>query len=176
MPSKVGFALVALRQLSSQQAIQPLTVSLIGCRIALVAAILTAVDKETNTIPISITLHVSVTAKWHYMSASVYFLISNAIVFSYAAASMAVRDKTGTVLMVLDMTIMGLLLSVNGAEIAVGVIGQYGNSHVQWRRVCDMFGGFCHQMTAAIILSLVASLVFFWLVAQAILNLHKQSR
>ncbi|KAK8688430.1 hypothetical protein V6N13_087197 [Hibiscus sabdariffa] len=174
----------------------------LGLILTLVAAILTGVDKETKTVPISITktlptLHVPVTAKWHYMSAFVnidmsesavylfarYFLISNAIAFSYAAASlvasMSVRtskDKTGIVLVVLDTTVMGLLLSANGAAIAVGVLGQYGNSHVQWKRVCNMFGGFCHQMTAAIILSLVGSLIFFWLVALAILNLHKKSR
>ncbi|KAE8692013.1 CASP-like protein 1E1 [Hibiscus syriacus] len=118
-----------------------------GLILTLVAAILTGLDKETKIIPISITktlpnLHGLVTAKWHYMSSFVYFLISNAIAFSYAAAylvaSMAVRtskDKTGIVLVVLDMTIMGLLLSANGAEIAVGVLGQYGNSHVQWRRL-----------------------------------------
>ncbi|XP_039005785.1 CASP-like protein 1E1 [Hibiscus syriacus] len=156
--------------------------------LTLVAAILTGVDKETKIIPITITetlptLHVPVTAKWHYMSAFVYFLISNAIAFSYAAASlvasMAVRaskEKTGIVLVVLDMTIMGLLLSANGAAIAVGVLSQYGNSHVQWKKVCNMFVGFCHQMTAAIIFSLVGSLIFFWLVALAILNLHKKSR
>ncbi|KAK8711543.1 hypothetical protein V6N13_146824 [Hibiscus sabdariffa] len=160
----------------------------LGLILTLVAAILTGVDKETKTVTISITktlpiLHVPVTAKWHYMSAFVYFLISNAIAFSYAAASlvasMSVRtskDKTGIVLVVLDTTVMGLLLSANGAAIAVGVLGQYGNSHVQWKRVCNMFGGFCHQMTAAIILSLVGSLIFFWLVALAVLNLHKKSR
>ncbi|XWS46715.1 hypothetical protein CRYUN_Cryun14cG0092100 [Craigia yunnanensis] len=161
---------------------------LLGLLLTLVAAIVTGVDKETKTISVSIsktlpTLHVPITAKWKYMSAFVYFLVSNAIAFSYAAASlvasMAVRtskEKVGIVLVVLDMTIMGLLFSANGAAIAVGVLGQDGNSHVQWKRVCNWFGGFCHQMTAAIILSLVGSLVFFWLVALAILNLHKKSR
>lgn len=161
---------------------------LLGLLLTLVAVIVTAVDKETQIISVSISktlpaLHVPVTAKWHYMSAFVYFLVSNAIAFSYAAgsllASMAVRtsqDKRGIVLVILDMTIMGLLFSANGAAIAVGVLGQVGNSHVQWTRVCNMFGGFCHQMTAAIILSLVGSLIFFWLVALAILTLHKKSR
>ncbi|KAE8681611.1 CASP-like protein 1E1 [Hibiscus syriacus] len=159
-----------------------------GLILTSVAAILTGVDEETKTIHISITktlptLHVLVTAKWHYMLAFVYFPVSNAIAFSYVAASlvasMAVqtsKDMTETVLVVLDMTIMGLLLSANGAAIAVGVLGQYGNSRVQWRRVCNMLGGFCHQMTAAIILSLVASSIFFWLAALVILNLHKKSR
>ena len=66
-----------------------------------------------------------------------YFLISNAIAFSYAAsslvASVAVRtskDKTGTVLVIIDMTIMALLFSANGAASAVGVLVQDGNSHV----------------------------------------------
>ncbi|MBA0686160.1 hypothetical protein Goari_013775 [Gossypium aridum] len=53
---------------------------------------------------------------------------------------MAVRtskDKTGLVVVILDMAIMGLLLSANGAAIAVGILGQYGNSHAQWRKVCN---------------------------------------
>ncbi|XVF32706.1 hypothetical protein REPUB_Repub17cG0106100 [Reevesia pubescens] len=159
----------------------------LGLLLTLVAAILTGVDKETKTIAVSIsktlpTLHVPVTAKWHYMSALVYFLISNAIAFSYAAASLVAsmtvrssKDKTGIVLVFLDMTITMLLFSANGAAIAVGILGQDGNSHVQWKRVCNLFGGFCHQMTAAIIISLVGSLIFFWLVALAILNLRKKS-
>ncbi|XWS36218.1 hypothetical protein CRYUN_Cryun20dG0066500 [Craigia yunnanensis] len=162
---------------------------LLGLLLTLVAAIVTGVDKETKTIPYIIsktlpTLHVPVTAKWQYMSAFLYFLISNAIAFSYAAASLVAsilavwtsKDKTGIVLVILDMTIMGLLFSANGASIAVGVIGQDGNSHVQWKMVCNWVRGFCHQITAAIILSLVGSLVFFWLVALAILNLHKKLR
>ncbi|XP_022760025.1 CASP-like protein 1E1 [Durio zibethinus] len=161
---------------------------LLGLLLTLVAAIVTGTNRETKTISISIsktlpTLHVPVTAKWQYMSAFVYFLVSNAIAFSYAAASlvasMAVRnskDKTAIVLVILDMAIMGLLFSANGAAIAVGILGHDGNSHAQWKKVCNLFGGFCHQMTAAIILSLVGSLVFFWLVALAILNLHKKPR
>ncbi|XVE77679.1 hypothetical protein DITRI_Ditri13aG0081400 [Diplodiscus trichospermus] len=161
---------------------------LLGLLLTLVAAIVTGVDKETETISVSISetspmLHVPVTAKWHYMSAFVYFIISNAIAFLYAAASlvasMAVRtskDKTGIIVVILDMTITVLLFSANGAAIAVGILGQDGNWHVQWKKVCNLFGGFCHQMTAATILSLVGSLVFFWLVALAILNLHKKSR
>ncbi|TYI00419.1 hypothetical protein ES332_A11G133600v1 [Gossypium tomentosum] len=145
----------------------------LGLLLTLVAAILTGAHKETKTIPISITKTLP----------TLHFFVSNAIAFSYAAASlvasMAVRtskDKTGLVVVILDMAIMGLLLSANGAAIAVGILGQYGNSHVQWRKVCNSFGGFCHQMTAAITLSLVGSLVFFWLVAVALLNLHKKSR
>ncbi|KAK6239309.1 hypothetical protein QUC31_004778 [Theobroma cacao] len=165
-----------------------LILRILGLILTLVAAIVTGVDKETKTISVSITktlptLHVPVTAKWHYMSAFVYFLISNAVASLYAAASlvasMAVRtskEKAAMALVILDMTIMGLLFSSNGAAIAVGVLGQYGNSHARWNKVCELFGGFCHEMTAAIILSLVGSLVFFWLVALAILNLHKKSR
>lgn len=49
---------------------------LLGLLLTLVAAIVTALDKETNTISVSIskglpTVHLPVTAKWHYMSAFV---------------------------------------------------------------------------------------------------------
>ena len=103
---------------------------------------------------------------------------------SYAAISFLVvtmvgrRGKGGRVLavMVLDLHMVGLLFSATGAAAAVGVIGKYGNSHVEWKKVCNVFDTFCHHLAISLALSLLGSLSFLGLVLLSIFNLHKKSR
>lgn len=71
---------------------------------------------------------------------------------------------------------MALLYSANGAAAAIGVVGRDGNSHVQWRKGCDMFDGYCHHLEAAIVLSLIGSFAFLCLVLLSVLGLHKKSK
>ncbi|TXG63513.1 hypothetical protein EZV62_010507 [Acer yangbiense] len=163
---------------------------ILGLLVTLVAAVLVGVDKETKVLSVTVIktlppLHVPVTAKWQYLSAIVYFMVSNTIAYSYAAASLAYsitfltgKFKNNTAILVrtiLDLIILGLLSSATGAGMAVGVLGREGNSHVLWNKVCNLFGGFCREFAAALILSLVGSLVFLLLVVVAVFNLHKRS-
>ncbi|GAV83381.1 DUF588 domain-containing protein [Cephalotus follicularis] len=159
---------------------------LLGVLLTLIATILTGVDKETKIVSITITktlppLHLPLTAKWQYMSANVFFLVANAIACVYAAASLVVyiaakRFKTNAalVLNILDILITGLLLSANGAAIAVGLIGVNGNSHANWNKVCNMFDEFCRRLTIAIVLSMIGSSVFLWLVVLTVYTLHRK--
>jgi uncharacterized protein (TIGR01569 family) len=110
-----------------------------------------------------------------------YFLVSNAIACSYAAGSLAYslaarsfKHDVELVLSILDLVIMALLFSANGAAAAIGIIGRDGNSHTQWRKVCDIFDGYCHHMTSALVLSLIGSFAFLLLVFFAVLGLHKK--
>ncbi|CAI8585077.1 unnamed protein product [Vicia faba] len=120
------------------------------------------------------------TAKWEYMSASVFFLVTNAIGCTYAATTMVIStiarssgNKTILLMItILDLVISGLHFSANGAAAAEGVLGQKGNSHVQWMKVCNVFDAYCRHMTAALVLSIIASSVFLLLVAHSIFNLH----
>ncbi|XP_030552487.1 CASP-like protein 1E1 isoform X2 [Rhodamnia argentea] len=155
--------------------------------LTLAAAIVVGVDKESKIVPVaisqSLTLHVRATAKWQYMSAFVYFLVSNAVACSYAAASLmyiafagAARSaKADLAISVLDIVVMGLLLSASGASAAIGVIAQRGNSHVQWNEVCHVFGGYCHQMTSAFALCLLGSFAFLLLAVLNVMDLHKKA-
>ncbi|KDP28089.1 hypothetical protein JCGZ_13860 [Jatropha curcas] len=163
---------------------------ILGFLLTLTASIVEGIDKETAIVPVTIVetlppLQVPLTAKWQYVSAFVYLLVSNTIACSYAAGSLiytmvAARSKkmdngTGTlVIIILDMAITGLLLSANGAAIGIAVIGRFGNSHLNWKKVCHVYSDFCHQLTAAAALSLLAAFVFFGLVAVAVSNLHKR--
>lgn len=109
--------------------------------------------------------------------------MANAIASVYGAISLLLtlasnrggKRKIVTMIVVSDLVMTALLFSSFGAAAAVGLIGREGNSHVQWRKVCDVFEKFCVQGAAALFLSGGASLMFFMLVAIAILNLHKRN-
>nr|KYP71620.1 UPF0497 membrane protein 6 [Cajanus cajan] len=124
------------------------------------------------------------TAKWEYMSAMVFFVVSNAIACSYAVISLVMmamarsngkEDVAVLVLTALDLVMMALLFSANGAASAVGMIAQKGNSHVQWTKVCDVFDAYCRHITAALVLSIIGSTTFLLLVLHSVLKLHYRS-
>ncbi|XP_027116068.2 CASP-like protein 1E2 [Coffea arabica] len=152
----------------------------------LVAAIVLGVDKQTKLVSMTVVstlppISVPVTAKWHYMSAFVYFVVANVVACAYAALSLLLvlgnrGAKKGLALMIitLDLVMVALLSSGGGAALAVGLIGYRGNSHVQWNKVCNVFGRFCNQVAGAIVVSLLGSAAFLLLVLLAMINLHKK--
>lgn len=111
-----------------------------------------------------------------------YFVVANAIACSYGALSLILilakrGQKKGLLTLttiILDLAMVALLASGNGAATAIGVIGYQGNSNVHWNKVCDMFGRFCHQVLVAVVVSLLGSLSFLFLVMLAALDLHKK--
>ncbi|KAM7275186.1 hypothetical protein ACFE04_017052 [Oxalis oulophora] len=158
---------------------------LMALLLTLTAAILAGVDKETTSISITLVdgtppIEIPVKAKWQYLSA--FFVAANAIACTYATASLvltiAMKQNTRATLAinVLDIMILGLLYSANGAATGVGLIAHNGNSHAQWNKVCPMVEGFCHRLGAAIFLSLLGSVVFVWLVVLTVMNLRRKSR
>jgi len=82
----------------------------------------------------------------------------------------------GTLITILDALMVALLFSGNGAATAIGVLGYQGNSHVRWKKVCNVFDKYCHQVAASIILSQLGSLAFLLLVVLLpILRSHRRS-
>ncbi|GFP81911.1 CASP-like protein 1e2 [Phtheirospermum japonicum] len=154
--------------------------------LSLVAAVVLGVNKETTTVALTLVptlppVNVPVTAKWHYLSAFVFFVVANSIACFYAAISLLLTlanrgGKKGITMMIIlfDLLMVALLFSSVGAAAAIGLMGYKGNSHVQWRKVCNVFDKYCEQGAAAIGLSGGASLVFFILVVLATLDLHKK--
>ncbi|KAL6952999.1 hypothetical protein U1Q18_040912, partial [Sarracenia purpurea var. burkii] len=113
-----------------------------------------------------------------------YFVVSNAIACSYVAASLLLSMMFKTthncftilLLLILDLITVVLLFSANGAAAVVGVLGLKGNSHVNWNKLCDMFETFCYHSIAAMVMSMLGSFVFLWLIVLAALDLHKKSK
>ena len=108
-------------------------------------------------------------------------MVSNIIACSYAAISVLIMlgtryGKTGLaqIIIVLDLLVVALLFSANGAALAIGLMGYKGNSHVQWNKICNVLDKFCDQVAISIVLSLVGSIAFVALVALAALTLHKR--
>ncbi|KAM0026910.1 putative casparian strip membrane protein [Helianthus debilis subsp. tardiflorus] len=144
--------------------------------LTLAAAVVLGLNKQTTTIPVKINpsippVDMQITAKWIHMSAFVYFVIINAIACSYTAVSLIFtlatrgRKKNVSVMVtVLDLVMVALLFSAIGASGAVGLIGYTGNSHVQWREVCNVFDKFCHQAAVAMGLSFIGSMAYLLLV------------
>ncbi|XP_059310763.1 CASP-like protein 1E1 [Lycium ferocissimum] len=109
-----------------------------------------------------------------------YFVIVNAVACAFAATSTAFqalmggsrgRNWTGSVLVVaLDLTMVALLFSANGASAAVGLIALNGNPHTQWHKVC-----YCIQGGAALAMSMLGSFFFLCLVLLLTLNLHRST-
>uniref|UniRef100_A0A1D1ZIW8 CASP-like protein n=1 Tax=Anthurium amnicola TaxID=1678845 RepID=A0A1D1ZIW8_9ARAE len=159
-----------------------------GVAATLVAAVLMGVNKQDKTVPFQLEpsippIPVTVTAKTSYLSAFVYFVVVNAIACAYAALSLLLSTATGggrrganTALFVGDLAMVVLLLSGNGAAAAIGVVGRYGNSHVRWNKVCDVFGKFCAHVTVSVGVSLLGSLAFALLVLMAFFSLHRRSK
>lgn len=161
---------------------------LMGLVFTLVAAIVAATNKDTESVPISLVdglppLHLTLTAKWNYMSSTVYFVVVNAVACAYAAISMAFsalitrknrgRNWKDSVLVVaLDLIMVALLFSANGASAAVGVIALNGNSHTQWQKVCYAFKRYCIQGGAALVISMLGSFFFFCVVLLFNFNLQ----
>ncbi|BBG93227.1 Uncharacterised protein family UPF0497 [Prunus dulcis] len=152
------------------------------------AAVVLGVSKQTEIVSVQILptlspIDLPATAKWHYLSAFVYFVVANAIACAYAAFSLVLsfanrgtKSSLGLVIILLDLLMVALLFSCNGAATAIGLMGYQGNSHVQWNKVCNVFGRFCNHAAAAIVLSMLGSLAFMYLVVLAALGLHRRSK
>ena len=106
--------------------------------------------------------------------------MSNAIASSYAALSLllSMSGKKGLRpwIAILDVVMVALLFSSNGAAGAIGLMGYQGNKHVRWDKVCGVFGKFCGQVAASLLLSMLGSIVFLLLVVFAAFRLHRKSR
>ncbi|KGN44880.1 CASP-like protein 1E1 [Cucumis sativus] len=162
-------------------------VRFLGLAFTLIAAIVVAVDNESKIISVTLTkalppIHFYASAKWQYMSAFKYFVVSNCIACGYAAVSLVYSmttkgykdDPTRSMLLIsLDLIMVGLLFSADGAAAAIGVIGRDGNSHMHWIKVCGFFEGYCHHFTAALVISIAGSVMFLCLVVLSVLKLYK---
>ncbi|KAF9621796.1 hypothetical protein IFM89_028234 [Coptis chinensis] len=156
--------------------------------ITLVAITVMAVSKQTKTVPVTVIpslppINVEVTAKWQYMPAFVFFMVTNIIACVYATISLVIsianRDGSSAMrllLIVLDLMIMALLFSATGAAAGVGLIAFHGNSHVRWNKVCNVFGTNCRHVAASVVVSGIGAVVFFLLIVLNTVHLHKRSR
>ncbi|RAL44318.1 hypothetical protein DM860_015678 [Cuscuta australis] len=162
----------------------------------LAAALVLGLDKQSKEVSMQVfptlpPVSIPVTAKWKYMSAFVYFVVVNGIACGYAAVSLAIiwvdnnrgqnsgRTTTSSadlMLLLFDLIMVVALFSGVGATTAVGLLGFYGNSHLRWNKVCNVFGIFCAKVGGAITVSLLGATLFLLLVVLATLKLHNNNK
>ncbi|KAG0482412.1 hypothetical protein HPP92_010496 [Vanilla planifolia] len=124
-------------------------------------------------------------AKFNYSSAFIYFVAAISVSCFYslvttaASALSVLRTHRGTKtlfhLLVLDAVILGVVASALGAGAAVGYLGEKGNSHVGWNKVCNLFDVFCRHIGASVFLSLVAAIILIFLVLISAYSLYRRS-
>lgn len=113
-----------------------------------------------------------------------YFVVVNAVASAYAAVSLVLSlanrggksssSSSSLLVFFLDVIMVSLLFSSIGATSAVGMVGYEGNKHVQWKEVCSTFGKFCGQTAAALVLSVLGSIAFIFLIVLSASALHKK--
>uniref|UniRef100_A0A1J3DEZ1 CASP-like protein n=1 Tax=Noccaea caerulescens TaxID=107243 RepID=A0A1J3DEZ1_NOCCA len=154
-----------------------LTMRVLALVLTMVAATVLGVAKQTKIVPVKLIptlppLNVSTTAKSTDLSAFVFNISANAIACGYTAISIVIlmiskgRRSKGLLMTLLlgDLIMVALLFSGTGAAGAIGLMGLQGNKHVMWKKVCNVFGKFCHQAAASVAVTFLASIVFMLLV------------
>ncbi|XP_023547703.1 CASP-like protein 1E1 [Cucurbita pepo subsp. pepo] len=186
---KAGFGVSDGSETTTTARFCDLILRFVAMILTLAAAVVIGVDKQAKTVSLQLTaalppLRIPVTARWHYSSAFVYFVVVNAIACSYAAFSLVLsavikgkgrRSFIRSAITVMDLLTVALLFSGFGAAAAVGVIGLKGNSHLNWNKICDVFGRFCGQGAASLLLSLLGATSFLSLAVLSALRLPRGS-
>ncbi|KAJ6814527.1 CASP-like protein 1E1 [Iris pallida] len=159
----------------------------VAVALTLISAIVMGIAKETVIVNLYDTTTgelvdtVSVPAKSVQYSAYVYFIAANVIVFAYSSLSMAVsigRRTTAlgisTLLPILDVVMVALLFSCNGATAAITLVAEKGNDNAGWGKFCNAYNNYCGRVTAALVLSMIAAVAYVKLLIFSIISLQKR--
>ncbi|XP_043703758.1 CASP-like protein 1F1 [Telopea speciosissima] len=71
-----------------------------------------------------------------------------------------------------DLVMMTLLMAACAASTAIGEVGAHGNSYTGWMPICDHFGKFCNRVTASLIFSYLAVMMFLVLTVLSALRMQ----
>lgn len=111
-----------------------------------------------------------------------YFIIVNAVACLYSAVSVGVsftnqsNASIDLLLSIADLIFIILLFTGNASAAAIEILAQNGNSRLGWGKICTVTSKFCDRLTASIVLSTVASVVFALVVVLSMITLQKKSR
>ncbi|KAG6512582.1 CASP-like protein 1E1 [Zingiber officinale] len=149
-----------------------------------ISAVVMGAARQTTTVVINdpitgVFTSLSVHTKSTYSAAYVYFVVVNVLVFCYSVVNLALTlmmsNKAGggvssmsLPFSVADLAAVVLLFSGNGAAAAISVVAEQGQQRLAgWEKICDIGGGFCARVNAAIVLSMFAAVAYVALVVLA---------
>ncbi|KAJ8459578.1 hypothetical protein OPV22_032504 [Ensete ventricosum] len=166
-----------------------------GLRLLLFAAAVSALvvmvtSKQTKLIPIivapSLQSFVVRDAKFQYSPAFIYLVaalsvtclysIITMLVSLFAIASPSPSPRMLFLLILFDTLMAGVMASATGNAGSVAYIGLKGNSHVNWNKICNVYGKFCRHVGSSAAVSLVASIVLVLLVVLSSYSLYRRCR
>ncbi|THU48528.1 hypothetical protein C4D60_Mb09t27200 [Musa balbisiana] len=134
-------------------------------------------SKQTKLIPVTVApssqIFVIRDAKFQHSPA---FIIITMLVSFFSIASPSPSPKTLFLLILFDTLMAGVMASATGNAGSVAYIGLKGNSHVNWNKICNMYGKFCRHVGSSTAVSLVASIVLVLLVVLSSYSLYRRSR
>ncbi|CAL9090773.1 unnamed protein product [Musa acuminata var. zebrina] len=167
-----------------------------GLRLLLFASAVTALvvmvtSKQTKLIPVTVApssqiFLVSRDAKFQHSPAFIYLVAALSVTGLYSIITMLVSlfsiaspspsPKTLFLLILFDTLMAGVMASATGNAGSVAYIGLKGNSHVNWNKICNMYGKFCRHVGSSTAVSLIASIVLVLLVVLSSYSLYRRSR
>ncbi|KAL2343138.1 hypothetical protein Fmac_004423 [Flemingia macrophylla] len=153
------------------------------------ATLVMALNKQTKnlvvatigTTPVTIPL----TAKFNHTPAFIFFVIVNAIASVYNLVVIAVDilgpqyDYKGLrlgLIAILDVMIMALAATGDGAATFMAELGRNGNSHARWEKICDKFEAYCNRGGAALVASFIGIILLLVVTVMSITKLLKLNR
>ncbi|KAL0414634.1 UNVERIFIED_CONTAM: CASP-like protein 1D1 [Sesamum radiatum] len=150
-----------------------------------VAVVVMVTSKQTELIPISIPpFLIPQPAKFTHSPAFIFFVAALSVAGFYGAITTlislfalckpAAYPRLLSHFVIFDVLLLGIVAAATGTAGGVGYIGLKGNSHVQWRKICDIYGKFCRHIGASIAVSLFGSVVLALLVLLSIYSLSKR--
>lgn len=113
-------------------------------------------------------------AKFRYSPAFVYFVVALSVAGLYSIITgllslstltkRCTTAKTLFLLAIYDLVMLGIVASATGTAGGVAYVGLKGNSHVNWGKICHLYGKFCRHVGASTAVALFASVLLLLLV------------
>ncbi|KAK8947354.1 hypothetical protein KSP39_PZI007456 [Platanthera zijinensis] len=122
-----------------------------------------------------------ITVKSTQSSSFVYFIAANVFVCVYSAVAAGLSftsSSTGSFelpLAVADLVALAFLFTSNAASMAIDVVARKGIANFGWDKICNVAGTFCGHVTAAIVLSSLATIACVLLLVTSIVTIHRKS-
>nr|GMD64657.1 casparian strip membrane protein 3-like [Ipomoea batatas] len=114
-----------------------------------------------------------------------YFVIANAIASGYLVLSLPfsiicivrpVAVGARLLLLILDTVMTGFTTATAAAAASISYLAHTGNSTANWFAVCSQFTDFCQRVSGAVVASLIAAVIFVFLVILSGISLTRQQR
>ncbi|KAI0510401.1 hypothetical protein KFK09_011002 [Dendrobium nobile] len=151
-----------------------LIIRLLVIALTFIATIVMGVAKQTSR-------EYQATVKSSQSSSFVYFVVANAFVCVYSAMAVGFSffnsssSSLELILTIADVLALGFLFTSNAAAMAVDVLARKGNEDFGWGKFCNIADKFCGEVTAAIVLSSLATVAYALLLVLSIVSIHKRS-